>query len=103
MRDLAQRRNAGLLYGTNFSVGVQLMLQLATEMASTLSGAGYTFTIEETHHATKLDSPSGTALTLQEATSSAGEVPIVSRREGEAAGLHVLEARGGADRIVRTH
>ena len=103
MSDLAQRRNAGLLYGTNFSVGVQPMLQLATEMASALSGAGYTFAIEETHHATKLDAPSGTALTLQQAASAAGSVPIASKREGDATGLHVLEARSDADRIVLTH
>lgn len=103
MRDLAERRNAGLLYGTNFSVGVQMMLQLATEMASALTDAGYTFSIEETHHATKLDAPSGTALTLQHAARSAGEVPIRSKREGDAAGLHVLEARSDADRIVLMH
>ena len=103
MRDLAERRGAGLLYGTNFSVGVQLMLQLASEMTSALKGAGYAFTIEETHHATKLDAPSGTALTLQEAAKAAGDVPITSKREGEATGLHVLEARGDADRITLTH
>lgn len=103
LRGLAERRNAGLLYGTNFSVGVQLMLQLSKEMASALAGAGYTFSIEETHHVTKLDAPSGTAITLQEAAGAAGEVPITSKREGEAAGLHVLEARGDADRIVLMH
>ena len=103
MRELAERRNAGLLYGTNFSVGVQLMLQLATEMTTALKSAGYTFRIEETHHATKLDAPSGTALTLQEAAAAGGEVPITSNREGDATGLHVLEARSDADRIVLTH
>ena len=103
MRDLADRRSAGLLYGTNFSVGVQLMLQLATQMTAALSSAGYSFTIEETHHATKVDAPSGTALSLQEAAGAGGVVPITSRREGDAAGLHVLEARGDADRIVLTH
>ena len=29
--ELAERKQAGLLYGTNFSVGVQVMLQLASE------------------------------------------------------------------------
>lgn len=103
MRELAERRSAGLLYGTNFSVGVQTMLQLASQMASALSAAGYTFSIEETHHVTKLDAPSGTALTLQQAAKAAGEVPITSHREGDAAGLHSLEARSDADRVVLTH
>ena len=40
MRALAERKNAGLLYGTNFSVGVQLMLQLARQMGSALKGRG---------------------------------------------------------------
>src|ERR1700723_2183641 len=32
MRGLAERKHAGLLYGTNFSVGVQVMLQAAATM-----------------------------------------------------------------------
>ena len=74
MRGLAERRQAGLLYGTNFSVGVQVMLQLAAQMGAALKGAGYTFSIEETHHSSKLDAPSGTAITLGQAV-AAGEVP----------------------------
>src|SRR6201994_5173331 len=41
MRGLAERRQAGLLYGTNFSVGVQVMLKLAQEMGASLTNAGY--------------------------------------------------------------
>ena len=76
MRSLATRREAGLLYGTNFSVGVQVMLELAGKMGSALKGAGYTFAIEETHHASKLDSPSGTAISIgQVIEGSAGTNP----------------------------
>lgn len=103
MRDLAGRRNAGLLYGTNFSVGVQAMLKLARQMADTLGHAGYKFSIDETHHATKLDAPSGTAITLQHTIASLGKVEITSNREGDAPGLHTLEARSDADRLVLTH
>ena len=106
MRSLAERKNAGLLYGTNFSVGVQLMLQLARQMGAALKGAGYAFSIEETHHATKLDAPSGTAVTLSEvvkAASGTKEVPITSKREGDATGEHVLTAESDADRLVLTH
>ena len=106
MRSLAERRNAGLLYGTNFSVGVQLMFQLAKQMGSALKGAGYAFRIEETHHATKLDAPSGTAVTLSEVVRAAAgvkELALESKREGEAAGLHVLIAENDAERLVLTH
>ncbi len=103
MADLATRKKAALLHGTNFSIGVQVMLQVAKQMAEPLAHAGYVFSVHETHHATKLDAPSGTALTLQQALASVGEVPITSHREGDAAGLHILEARSDADRITFTH
>ena len=106
MRGLAERKQAGLLYGTNFSIGVQVMFKLAEEMGAALKHAGYTFSIAETHHATKLDAPSGTAITLGklvEASAGTAEIKIDSTREGEAMGLHTLEARGPADRLTLTH
>jgi 4-hydroxy-tetrahydrodipicolinate reductase len=106
MRSLAERKEAGLLYGANFSIGVQVMFKLAEEMGEALKHAGYTFSIAETHHASKLDAPSGTAITLGELIEgSAGidEIKIDSTREGEAMGLHTLEARGPADRLTLTH
>ena len=106
MRDLAQRKDAGLLYGTNYSVGVQVMLELATKMGSALKSAGYTFSIEETHHKSKLDAPSGTAITLRKAVEGAlgvGEVAIDSKREGDVMGTHVLVARSDADTLTLTH
>lgn len=106
MRSLADRRGGSLLYGTNFSISVQAMLQLAQAMGAALKGAGYEFQITETHHATKTDAPSGTAISLGEmveAASGLDHVPIEAIREGDVMGLHVLEARGVADRLVLTH
>jgi 4-hydroxy-tetrahydrodipicolinate reductase len=106
MRSLTERKQAGLLYGTNFSVSVQVMLQMAATMGKALKKAGYEFSIEEAHHVSKLDSPSGTAISLAkvvEAATGLGEVPIEAKREGDVMGLHTLEARSGADRLVLTH
>src|ERR1700760_2284107 len=89
MRGLAERKQAGLLYGTNFSVSVQGMLQVAAIMGKALKNAGYQFSIEETHHITKLDSPSGTAITLARAVETASglsRVPIEAKREGDVMG-----------------
>jgi 4-hydroxy-tetrahydrodipicolinate reductase len=75
-------------------------------MGDLLKNAGYEFSIEETHHVTKLDSPSGTALTLAEVVKKAtglDDVPVQAHRVGDAAGLHVLVAKGDADRLVLTH
>src|ERR1700674_5794463 len=40
MRGLAERKGAGLLYGTNYSVGVQVMLKLVQQMGASLAAAG---------------------------------------------------------------
>ena len=114
MRGLTERKQAGLLYGTNFSVGVQVMLQLASQMGAALKDAGYTFSIEETHHVSKLDQPSGTALTLADALVTgtranaapgitAGSVAITSNRVGDETGLHLLVATSDADRLTLRH
>jgi len=104
MRELAKRKGAALVYGTNFSVGVQALLRMVRELA--LSLPHYQFSITETHHETKKDAPSGTALTIKqtlEAANPALAVEITSRREGDAAGIHSIEARSAYDRIVLEH
>ena len=99
MRALAERHGASLLHGTNFSLGVQAFLRAARLLAEALPG--YALAIEETHHTTKRDAPSGTALTLREAVG--GQAPITSHRIGEAAGLHVLTLRSGAETLILRH
>jgi len=107
MRALAERRGASLLYGTNYSIGVQLMLELAKKMTGALKDAGYKFSIAETHHESKLDAPSGTALTLRDAVLSVAgvdrEIVIDAKRTGDVAGIHSLIATSACDRITLTH
>ncbi len=106
MKGLVERRGASMLHGTNFSVGVQLMLKLAANMTEELKSKGYTFSISETHHLTKLDAPSGTALTLRDVVRNAADgqdIQINSIRHGEAVGLHVLEAEGNGDKLLLMH
>jgi 4-hydroxy-tetrahydrodipicolinate reductase len=107
MRALAESTHAALLYGTNYSIGVQVMLKLAQQMGASLAGVSYKFSIVETHHVSKLDKPSGTAISIAEmverGAGSKMEVPIESVREGDAKGKHVLEAVSEADRVVLTH
>jgi 4-hydroxy-tetrahydrodipicolinate reductase len=79
-------------------------LRITRELA--LTAKGYEFSIRETHHVTKLDKPSGTALSIQQAL-AAGDpsihAEITSFREGDAAGLHVVEARSANDMIELRH
>ena len=97
------QKGGALLYGTNFSMGVQKLFRLTAELAKL---EGYTFSIEETHHVTKLDAPSGTAITLREIVAAArpGEkVEIVSHRIADAKGEHVVLAKSDVDELEVRH
>jgi len=103
MKALAIRRGGALLYGTNFSLGVQKLFTLTAELARL---PGYNFEISETHHVSKIDAPSGTALTLKqiiEEAQAGAKIEITSRREGDHTGLHVVTARGTSDVIELKH
>jgi 4-hydroxy-tetrahydrodipicolinate reductase len=103
MRALCERRQAALLYSANFSIGVQALFKVARELA--VSAPGYKFSITETHHATKKDAPSGTALTLKRIVEAAGGsgVEITSKREGDVPGIHEIEARSENDYLLLRH
>ena len=103
MKALAVRREAGLLYGSNFSIGVQKLFRLTAELAKL---EGYQFSIAETHHQSKLDAPSGTAITLKqivEAAQPSATVEIMSHRIGDASGEHVVTATGPDDTLEVRH
>jgi 4-hydroxy-tetrahydrodipicolinate reductase len=103
LKALAIRRGGALLYGTNFSIGVQKLFRLTAELASI---EGYQFSISETHHESKLDAPSGTAITLQkivEAAQPGASVEITSHRVGDAKGEHIVTATGPDDVIELRH
>ena len=103
MKVLAHKRGGGLLYGTNFSIGVQKLFRLTAELAKL---EGYQFSISETHHTSKLDAPSGTAITLKEIIHAAQpdiEIPITSHRLGDANGEHVVTASSQHDVLELRH
>ena len=66
VRKVVEGRGAALVYGANFSVGVNLFYRIVADAAQLFRDAGYDPFIEEAHHARKRDAPSGTALTLQD-------------------------------------
>lgn len=104
MRALAERKNAALLYGTNFSIGVQALFRVARELA--LAAPHYKYTITEIHHADKKDAPSGTALSIKQVLQAANpalKIEITSKREGDASGIHIIEARSPNDVIELKH
>jgi 4-hydroxy-tetrahydrodipicolinate reductase len=103
MKALAHRRGGALLYGTNFSIGVQKLFRLTSELARL---EGYKFAIRETHHTSKVDAPSGTAITLKEIIREVRpdiDVPIESQRVGDAKGEHIVTATSEHDVLELRH
>lgn len=65
MVSFCQEKNGAFLYGSNFSLGVNLFFQLNENLAKMMSKFNqYKVELEEIHHTQKLDAPSGTAISL---------------------------------------
>lgn len=101
---LVNQTGIGFLFASNFSIGVNVFFQIARAAAATLKH-GYAGTIMERHHEHKKDSPSGTAVTLQQILKQYGgkDVEIGSVREGETVGLHVMMFDSESDSMMMTH
>lgn len=94
----------GFLYGSNFSIGMNLFFEIARTAAPALEFE-YSGQIFERHHANKKDAPSGTAITLRSILLEAGrqELEIVSFREGDVVGMHEVVFNSPHDRIYLCH
>jgi 4-hydroxy-tetrahydrodipicolinate reductase len=100
-------RGAGLLYGANFSVGVQVFYRLAEAAARLLSGEeSYDAWLYEIHHRMKKDAPSGTLKEIQRVLTAAGydrPIDIASNRAGAIPGTHQIGFDSEADTILLEH
>jgi 4-hydroxy-tetrahydrodipicolinate reductase len=68
MVNLCKEKNAAFIYGSNFSLGVNLFFELNDYLAKIMSKFNqYNVSMEEIHHTQKLDKPSGTAISLANA------------------------------------
>ncbi len=104
IRVMVEKRGTGFLFGANFSIGVNLLLDIA-RTASAATQHGYTGQIFERHHMHKKDAPSGTAIAIQNAIRGAcgQKMEITSFREGEVVGLHEVILDSPHDRIYLCH
>lgn len=106
IRKLVAEHGTGFLYAANFSVGVNIFLEMTRAAAAALRHA-YTGQIFERHHAHKKDAPSGTAIAIQqimrESSGTQESLEITSFREGEVIGMHEVVLESNADRIYLCH
>jgi 4-hydroxy-tetrahydrodipicolinate reductase len=95
-----------LIYGANFSVGVQVFYRIGARAAELFRDLdSYDGFIEEAHHKRKRDAPSGTAIHLHKivAEKLGHEVPVASTRAGYIPGTHRLGFDSVADQISISH
>jgi 4-hydroxy-tetrahydrodipicolinate reductase len=117
--ELCSKNATSFIHSSNFSVGVNILFRLNSELASIMDKlSDYKVSIEEIHHIKKLDAPSGTAITLAEAIvrrnksyngwsspdkPAADRIMIKSVREGAVPGIHSVEWNSDIDRISLRH
>ena len=95
-----------MVYGANFSIGVNLFYRIAKHAAALFSAVdGYAPFIEEAHHSRKRDAPSGTALKLRDLLSEhlGPDVPTSSTRAGYIPGTHRVGFDSEADQVLLIH
>lgn len=110
--------NGTFFYASNFSLGVNLFFKLNKRLAELLANSNYVAKIDEIHHIQKIDTPSGTAITLAEEiikqnsklsdwvnnkTANPDLLPILSIREDSVPGTHIITYQGNNDEIVIKH
>jgi 4-hydroxy-tetrahydrodipicolinate reductase len=114
-----EKKNCGLLYSSNFSVGVNIFFALNKTLASLLAQhSEYDVNITEVHHTQKKDAPSGTAITLAEQileklsrktkwinaqSNEPTDLTILSERIDAAPGTHHVRYQSDIDDIEIIH
>lgn len=117
MEKLCLEKKAAFLYGSNFSLGVNLFFELNDYLAQLMAKfKEYNVSMEEIHHTHKLDKPSGTAISLANAiinhseknswsieNPKSDEVYIDVKRIDEVPGTHSVYYHSEVDCIEIKH
>lgn len=116
-------KNGSLLHASNFSIGVNIFFKINEQLARLMAPhSEYKAEVEEIHHVHKLDSPSGTAISIaqgiinnhhaykswvcdenQGITAQNQELLIKAFREPDVPGTHVVHYDSPIDSISMTH
>lgn len=119
IRRLCEEKKGGLLYASNFSIGVNIFFALNNKLAELMAPhKEYEIDLKEVHHTQKLDAPSGTAITLAQQVMNSvkrktrwvnhpsdkeEELVIISERTDPAPGTHIVNYHSDIDDICITH
>ncbi len=117
MVSLCQEKNGAFIYGSNFSLGVNIFFELNDYLAKIMSKfSQYKAAMEEVHHTQKLDAPSGTAITLAKGiidnsdysswaleNAKEDEILIDAKRIENVPGTHTVSYNSEVDTIEIKH
>ena len=118
IEEICKREEAAFLYGSNFSLGVNLFFALNEKLAQLIYPfrENYQCQLEEIHHIHKLDAPSGTAISLAQGIieysdfeewkldeTQGNRLGIRAIRESEVPGTHSVYYRSEVDEIEIKH
>ena len=106
VRKVVEEAGGAMVYGSNFSIGVNMFYRLVAKAGELFAGlADYDVFIQEAHHAKKKDAPSGTAREIQELLKLAmhRDVPVSSTRAGHIPGVHHVGFDSEADQVTLKH
>ena len=116
------KREASLIYSSNFSIGVNLFFEMNKHLARLMNDqTEYEASITEIHHTQKIDAPSGTAVTLakdlisnhptysswkltgQSENMEKSDLPISAIREENVPGTHLISYTSEIDTLTIEH
>ena len=122
VKERCDKEGQTLFYAPNFSIGMNIMFMLNSQLAKITEKYDYKLSLTETHHIHKLDKPSGTAVKLaddilannknynswkltdnNDQQASNNELPITAIREGDVFGIHEVQAQSDCDIIKLSH
>ena len=119
VKQKCSEKKQALFYASNYSIGVNLFFRLNEYLAKLMNNyPDYNVAMEEVHHVHKLDSPSGTAISLanqviermdtkqkwvNQSTHNKNELGIISKRIDEVPGTHTVTYMSAVDEISMTH
>jgi 4-hydroxy-tetrahydrodipicolinate reductase len=113
-----QEHKGTYLYASNFSIGVNIFFKLNAYLAKLMNGQSYDISTKEVHHTQKLDSPSGTSITIAEGiiehidakdkwinepSENSNELAILSERVDPTPGTHIVNYDSLVDSIEIKH
>lgn len=119
VREVCHEHRQRLFYASNFSIGVNIFFEVSKALAAMMNDhPDYSIRIDETHHRSKVDAPSGTAIHLamdildkvdrkdkwvNAEAKREWELSVLSHRDDNSPGTHVVTYDSDIDTIELRH